>query len=150
MSRVEGRRAKGAAGKQASAAATLGRRFMAGRSGISTLDKSAILRCTLATLSNRPEPSFFQAEHAAGATRNDRPLQPHPHTQDRPRRPLLPRPREVGRFLPARARLQVLRRQRKRNDLPALRERSPHFRPSPDAPHPPQKKPPSPPPPPHP
>src|SRR5258708_9929627 len=116
MSRVEGVWAKAAAAKQASAAARLGRRFMAGRRGISTLDKSAILRGTLATLSNRPEPSFFQAEHAARATRNDRPLQPPPHTQDPPRRPLLPRPREDGRVLHPRARLQGLRRQRKRND----------------------------------
>src|SRR5258708_13584253 len=99
MSRVEGVWAKAAAAKQASAAARLGRRFMAGRRGISTLDKSAILRCTLATLSNRPEPSFFQAEHAAGATLNDRPLPPPPHTQVRPPPPFLPPPLDDYLFL---------------------------------------------------
>src|SRR5467141_2876937 len=64
MSRLEDVWAKAAAARQASAAVRQSERFMKGRGGIAALDKLPILRCTLSTLSNRPEPSFFQAEHA--------------------------------------------------------------------------------------
>src|SRR5712691_3049720 len=63
MSRLEGVCAKAAAARQASAAARQGGRFMRGRSGIASLDKLPILRCTLSALSNRPKTSFCQAEH---------------------------------------------------------------------------------------
>src|SRR5207249_6343584 len=71
-------------------------------------------------------------QSTAGANPHRRHRPPPPHTQDPPRRPLLPRPRENGRFLHAPARLQGLRRQREGDDVPAVRRRPPQFRAGPD------------------